>query len=579
MATTARPLLLLAAALVSVPLGLAAPAAASATAPAAAGTTGPATPTAPAPLPAATSLCTTLDLVHRGTKVVTVWGTRLVHLRVERHGRPVTVLRRVRYRHPKRVAFTTTEQRTTCPPAAPTGTLTLSASALPPTGGTVTLAFAAANAVGCTLSSSPAIWPVGAAPTGCHGTVEATLPAAATPAGTAPAGTAPAGTAPATFTFTFTVTSPAGLQATAVRAVTEQPPGPPPSAPPVTPESQAVGTYDALQRAYYDARTSLYAGLPSATCGAYSCLWPFTNATAATLSLFGTPGGSAYQPDAADRLAGLARYLQPLEQSPAGSPQPAAHQSAPAPPLGPGGATYFDDNAWVGLDLVHDYQLTADPAALAAAQRQFDFAVSGWDANPGDACPGGVFWEDIAGSQRNVTANGANAELGLELYRLTGDVTDLAWGAEMYQWVVACLGTPTGLYLDHVNADGTLNTTLWSYNQGVMIGAGTLLDQITGDTAYLAQARRTAAAAVASFGTGATLAGQGPAFNAIYFRNLLYLDTAAPDPAYRAQLQAYATTMWAQRQPSGLFDPQIGVNGTAPMVEIFSLLAGSPPLP
>ena len=574
MADTTGPLLLLAAALVSVPLGLAAPAAASTTTPAAASTTGSATPTAAAPLPAATSLCATLDVVHRGTEVVTVWGTRLVRLRVEHDGRPVTVLRRVRYRHPKRVAFTTTEQRTTCPPAAPTGTLTLSASALPPTGGTVTLAFAAANAVGCTLSSSPSIWPAGAAPTGCRGTVEATLPAAATSPGTAPAGTAPA-----TFTFTFTATSPDGLQATAVRAVTEQPPGPPLSGSPVTPEAQAVGTYDALQHAFYDARTSLYAGLPAATCGAYSCLWPFTNAAAATLSLFGTPGGSAYQPDAAARLTGLARYLQPLEQSPAGSPQPPAHQSAPAPPLGPGGATYFDDNAWVGLDLVHDYQLTADPAVLVAAQRQFDFAISGWDANPSDACPGGVFWEDIAGSQRNVAANGANAELGLELYRLTGDVTDLAWGAEMYQWVVTCLGTPTGLYLDHVNADGTINTTLWSYNQGVMIGAGTLLGQITGDAAYLAQAQRTAAAAVASFGTGAALARQGPAFDAIYFRNLLYLGTVAPDPAYRAQLQAYAAGMWAQRQPTGLFDPQIGVNGTAPMVEIFSLLAGSPPLP
>jgi hypothetical protein len=38
--------------------------------------------------------------------------------------------------------------------------------------------------------------------------------------------------------------------------------------------------------------------------------------------------------------------------------------------------------------------------------------------------------------------------------------------------------------------------------------------------------------------------------------------------------------MWTQRQPStGLIDPTLGVNGTAPMVEIYSLLAGSPPSP
>jgi hypothetical protein len=40
--------------------------------------------------------------------------------------------------------------------------------------------------------------------------------------------------------------------------------------------------------------------------------------------------------------------------------------------------------------------------------------------------------------------------------------------------------------------------------------------------------------------------------------------------------------MWTQRNASGLFlqnGNTNGVNGTAPMVEIYSLLAGSPALP
>ena len=250
------------------------------------------------------------------------------------------------------------------------------------------------------------------------------------------------------------------------------------------------------------------------------------------------------------------------------------------PPLGPGGATYFDDNVWVGLDLIHAYLLTSNRSDLALAQDEFNFDVSGWDASTTGACPGGVFWEDVAGSQRNVTANGASAELGLELDQLTGDTSDLTFATRMYQWAVTCLRTTGGLYDDHVNADGTLNSTIWSYNQGVMVGAGVLLYKLTGTTTYLSQAEQTASAAVVYFGTGPTLINQGPAFNAIYFRDLLFLNSVAPDDGYANEAQSFGSSLWTQRQVStGLIEPQYGVNGTAPMVEIYSLLAGSPPTP
>ena len=49
----------------------------------------------------------------------------------------------------------------------------------------------------------------------------------------------------------------------------------------------------------------------------------------------------------------------------------------------------------------------------------------------------------------------------------------------MYQWTVNCLRTAGGLYNDHINADGSVNSTIWSYNQGVMVGAGVLLNKLT----------------------------------------------------------------------------------------------------
>jgi hypothetical protein len=342
---------------------------------------------------------------------------------------------------------------------------------------------------------------------------------------------------------------------------------------------QAVESYNALQRNFYVAAKHLYQGAPTNSCSTYSCLWPFTNATAGTAFLASTPGESRYLTGLTARAVGLGHYADAAEVSPTGAPQPPAYQSAVAPPLGPGGATYYDDNAWVGLDLVHAYEVTSDAAYLTMAQDEFNFVITGWDTNDTDGCPGGIYWEDVAGSQRNATANGANAELGAELSLLTHDATDLAWAQYMYGWTVDCLRTSSGLYDDHVEPNGIVDTTIWSYNQGVMVGAGVLLHQATGTASYLSQAEQTANAAVAYFGSGSPLDNQGTAFNAIYFRDLFLLSQVAPNSAYAAEATSFGATMWSQRQSTGLFNPQYGVNGTAPMVELYALLAGSPPAP
>ncbi len=349
-----------------------------------------------------------------------------------------------------------------------------------------------------------------------------------------------------------------------------------------TDEAEAVASYQALQQNLYEGASLLYQGLPSNSCDPYSCLWPFTNALAGTEYLNASPGGSSYDSDVSTRLYGLISYADLHESSPSGASQPVALQSAVAPPKGPGGNTYYDDNGWSALDMIDAYRLTGDGTYLIVAQDLFNFAVTGWDTSQTDGCSGGVFWEDVSGSQRNTTANAANAEAGLQLYQLTKDATDLWWAAGMYQWVDKCLEAPGGLYYDHVNPGGSLNTTIWSYNQGTMVGAGVLLYQITGNAGYLTAAEATAGAAVTYFGTGTTLQNQGPAFNAIYFRDLLVLNQEQANSAYASEAQSYATYMWTQRNADGLFlqnGNTNGVNGTAPMVEIYSLLAGSPAQP
>jgi hypothetical protein len=175
--------------------------------------------------------------------------------------------------------------------------------------------------------------------------------------------------------------------------------------PAATAKNEAIQLFGALQRNYYLGAKQLYKGAPTGQCGTYSCLWPFTNATAGTAFLYATPGEStsAYLAQVNARVTGLAHYADAAEVSPAGAPQPPAYESEVGPPLGSGGATYYDDNAWAGLNLIHAYLATSNASDLTLAQDEFNFVVAGWDTSTTDGCPGGVFWEDVAGSQRNTT--------------------------------------------------------------------------------------------------------------------------------------------------------------------------------
>ena len=144
-----------------------------------------------------------------------------------------------------------------------------------------------------------------------------------------------------------------------------------------------------------------------------------------------------------------------------------------------------------------------------------------------------------------------------------------------------CLLQPGGLYADHINEQGVIDRTLWSYVQGTMIGAGTLLYQATGNRAYLYQARQTARPRRSPTSPPERLAAEIPFFPSVFFRNLLYLDSVSRIPAARTLAQTYVDNAWLHlRLANGLF-----VSGSPPsgqllvqaaVVQIYALLSTSP---
>jgi uncharacterized protein YyaL (SSP411 family) len=172
------------------------------------------------------------------------------------------------------------------------------------------------------------------------------------------------------------------------------------------------------------------------------------------------------------------------------------------------------------------------------------------------------------------------AELALLVHLATGDPAALEWGSRIYEWVRSCLQGPDGLYRDRIALDGTVNSNIYSYNQGTMIGAGVLLHRITEDGRYLDQARATAGAGVSRFGLG-ELRRQEPAFNAVWFRNLFMLAEIDRSPGYLEMATAYAHARWeSERDPkTGFFGSAPVLNSTGPMIEIYALIAGGSPQP
>jgi Glycosyl hydrolase family 76 len=338
---------------------------------------------------------------------------------------------------------------------------------------------------------------------------------------------------------------------------------------------RALVAYQAMQQSFYIQGSGLYAGEP------YSYLWPYSQALAATISVASISGQAASQASVHSRelqvrLFGLAKYWatptpsagheltgeqsegeEPGEGSePAEAPEvaPPALPSFNGEVVPPGGASYYDDNEWVGIELVRLYKLRHEAALLEKAEQIMAFVMAGWESNPKLACPGGVpFSNSPSNTDRNAVTDGPAAELGAQLFRITGNAVYLGFAQMAYEWVRRCLSQPNGLYADHIRLHGVIDPSLWSYNQGAMIGAGVLLYQATGNSAFLFQARQTAKAALEYF-TIQRLLSENPFFPAVYFRNLMYLDAVSHDPPGAKLAQTYVDSVWMhQRLAGGLF--------------------------
>ncbi|MFF9125555.1 glycoside hydrolase family 76 protein [Streptomyces sp. NPDC014889] len=215
-----------------------------------------------------------------------------------------------------------------------------------------------------------------------------------------------------------------------------------------------------------------------------------------------------------------------------------------------------DDAAWWAVAWLAAYDHTRQRRYLDEAVTITSYVQQYWD--PG-TCGGGVWW-DRERTYKNAVTNGLYLWLTTALHqRLAGDTL---WGGRSR--------TAADWYLNSglINASGLVNDgltsgcanngqTVWSYNQGLAIGAFTQLWRSTGESRYLTTAQRLADAALSapeltrdgvlteSCDTGTRACDDNQKqFKGIFVRHLADLADATGSAVYRAYITRQADSLW-----------------------------------
>ena len=231
------------------------------------------------------------------------------------------------------------------------------------------------------------------------------------------------------------------------------------------------------------------------------------------------------------------------------------------------------------------------------------FAVAGWDRRPDVPSPGGVFWVEqgrVVGASnhdRNTVSNAPNAELGLHLAELTGARVSAqgSIGAEeeMYKWGQCdARREPRRRRPSHWAVLGQAMRRRHARRDALELQPG---QYGRCERAARPPRRRRASQlprprpetiarkALGHFASGG-YESQPPAFNAIFFRNLLLLHAATDDASLRTEiveaLRAYTDRAWSQRRdPRDRFHFSSGgvtLLEQSAVVQLLALLAWDP---
>lgn len=215
---------------------------------------------------------------------------------------------------------------------------------------------------------------------------------------------------------------------------------------------------------------------------------------------------------------------------------------------------FYDDMEWLAIALLRGYKLTGDAEYKDTVNLLWTEIKSGWNSQMG----GGIGWQKNTPYYKNTPANMPATILAVRLYSEFGNDDDLEWAKKIYDWQIDNLVSGTGLVWDGINRnqDGkTDKNWLFTYCQGVFIGASVELYQTTDDVHYLDLANLTAKRSMKYFSNSEGIIksegnGDGGLFRGIYIRYLTQLALVTDSETIKDYLLNNADVLWNESRNS-----------------------------
>ena len=220
-----------------------------------------------------------------------------------------------------------------------------------------------------------------------------------------------------------------------------------------------------------------------------------------------------------------------------------------------------DDTEWWALAWIDAYDLTGNQTYLNEAVTIMKYVSSLWDTS---TCGGGVWW-NTQKTYKNSVTNALYVDLTAALHnRIPGDTAWLNQATTAWNWFRSSgLINGSGLVNDGLTNSCTNNgQTVWTYNQGLAIGAASEMYRATGDSGDLSEARYLADSAVNSptlvsnglltescDALNATCDDNQKQFKGIFMRFLGKLNDSVGG-AYSSFIQTQTGSLWAADRDS-----------------------------
>jgi predicted alpha-1,6-mannanase (GH76 family) len=215
---------------------------------------------------------------------------------------------------------------------------------------------------------------------------------------------------------------------------------------------------------------------------------------------------------------------------------------------------YYDDMAWMGIALLRAYELTNLNEYLNTSILLWHDIKTGWNDNNG----GGIAWNKQMLNYKNTPSNATTAILSFRLHNVTQDQQYYNLGEKIMVWLQNTLVDETsGMVWDGIGRtdDNKIdNNWLFTYNQGIYIGACIELYKISNNEIWRDRAIKTADNAITTFGGNFNIfkdegTGDGGLFKGILVRYLKYLSDQQfveknKSTTYKTVIKSNSARLW-----------------------------------